>query len=111
MVLEYIELPEVSTMKSVRLCHQTVLGLRNVFHRLVLFKLSELNDISSEPTSIITFMNKMMYWQNILLSPENTDGDFTRLLCYLLYTKLVDERESIRLTAANVRSQYLNSFI
>lgn len=45
----------------------------------------------------------MMYWQAVILSPDNTDGEFTRLICYLLYTRLIDQREDLKIAAANVR--------
>lgn len=100
--LEYLQQTHVSTVKSVRLCSQSVASLRTAVSRLVLFRLSELDDAGTASKEVIEFLAKMMYWQTVILSPENTDGEFTRLLCYLLYTRLIDRREDIRLAAANV---------
>jgi len=104
MVLEYLERPEIAVLKGVRLCSLSLGSLRSTFHRLVLFRLSELQDTGDKVFEVVEFLNKMMYWQNILLSPENQDENFTKLLCYLLYTRLVDVRDQVRLAAANVCS-------
>lgn len=70
--------------------------------RLVLFRLSELDDPKSDSQQVVGFLGKMMYWQAVILSPENTEGEFTRLICYLLYTRLIDQQQDIKLAAANV---------
>ncbi|GME28908.1 hypothetical protein GTA08_BOTSDO12235 [Neofusicoccum parvum] len=43
----------------------------------------------------------MTYWQTIILSPENLEGNYLRLLCYLLYTKLVSGDTRVRAAAAD----------
>jgi len=101
-VLEYLQRPDVSKRKSVRLCAQSVTNLRTVVSRVVLFRLSELDDSRADPKQIVEFLQKMMYWQAVILSPDNTDGEFTRLICYLLYTRLIDQREDLKIAAANV---------
>jgi hypothetical protein len=101
-VLEYLQRPDVSKIKSVRLCAQSVTNLRSVVSRIVLFRLSELDDPKADPKHIVEFLNKMMYWQTVILSPDNTDGEFTRLICYLLYTRLIDQRHDLKVAAANV---------
>ncbi|KZF23043.1 beach-domain-containing protein [Xylona heveae TC161] len=100
-VLEYLQRPDVGQTKGVRLCSQAIGGIRAVFLRVVLLRLSELDDTDSEE-EVVSFLDKMMYWQTIILSPENTEGDFLRLICYLLYTKLIRDEENIRLSAANL---------
>ena len=70
--------------------------------RLVLFRLSELDDMAADTKAIVDFLSKVMYWQAIILSPENTEGEFTRLICYLMYSRLIDDRHHIRLAAADV---------
>ena len=102
-ILEYLQRPDVSKLKSVRLCAQNISALRSAVSRLVLFRLSELDDSKSEPKHIVEFLGTMMYWQAVILSPDNTDGEFTRLICYLLYTRLIDQREDLKIAAANVR--------
>ncbi|KAI5843402.1 hypothetical protein DFP73DRAFT_80685 [Morchella snyderi] len=101
-VLEYLQRPEIAKKKSVRLCSQTVTSLRTVVSRLVLFRLSELEDPKSDAKLVVDFLGKIMYWQAVIFSPDNTDGDFTRLICYLLYTRLIGQREDIKLAAVNM---------
>jgi len=102
MMLEYLQRPDIAKQKSVRLCTQTLTTLRATVGRLVLFRLSELDDLAAESKQIIGFLQKIMYWQAIILSPENNDGEFTRLICYLLYSRLIDDRHNIRLAGADV---------
>lgn len=102
MALEYLQRPEIAKQKSVRLCSQTIANLRTVVSRLVLFRLSELEDPKSDAKTVVNFLGKIMYWQAVILSPENTDGEFTRLILYLLYTRLINQNEDIKLAAVNV---------
>ncbi|KAF2703728.1 beach-domain-containing protein [Pleomassaria siparia CBS 279.74] len=99
-LLEYLERPDVSKMKSVRLCTQAVGIIRTTFLRLVLLRLAE-PDESQDGATTIGVIEKMVYWQPIILSTENTENLFLRLICYLLYTKLSSEHENARLAAAN----------
>lgn len=101
-ILEYLQRPDIAKQKSVRLCTQTLTTLRTTVGRLVLFRLSELDDLAADAKQIINFLQRIMYWQTIILSPENTEGEFTRLICYLLYSRLIDHRHQIRLAAADV---------
>ena len=101
-VLEYLQRSDVAKIKSVRLCSQAVTAVRTVFMRVVLLRLSELDDMDTDEKSAVSFLDRLTYWQTIILSPENTEGDFLRLICYLLYTNLIDSREKIRLAAANL---------
>jgi len=110
-ILEYLQRPEVAKQKSVRLCSQTVASLRVAVSRLVLFRLSELDDPKSDSQQVVGFLGKMMYWQAVILSPENTEGEFTRLICYLLYTRLIDQQQDIKLAAANVCTPALLSLM
>lgn len=106
-ILEYLQRPDISKLKSVRLCSKSIDVLRNSISRVVLFRLSELDDPNSDPKQIVQFLGRMMYWQTVILSQDNMDGDFTRLLCYLLYTRLIDERREVKTAAADV-SRYLS---
>ena len=101
-ILEYLQRSDIAKLKSVRLCSQSVTSLRSAMSRIVLFRLSELEDASANPNHIVNFLGKMMYWQAVILSPENTDGEFTRLICYLLYTRIIDERQQLKVAAADV---------
>jgi hypothetical protein len=99
-LLEYLERPDISKIKSIRLCTQAVGTIRTAFLRVVLLRLAE-PDESADGINTIAVIEKMVYWQPIILSTENIEGLFLRLICYLLYTKLSSEHEEVRLAAAN----------
>lgn len=99
-VLDYLNRPDVAQLKGVRLCTQATSTIRTVFFRVALLRLSELDE-PDNGTEAIAFLHKMTYWQTIILAPENLDGDYLRLLCYLLYTKLVSEKTRVKEAAAD----------
>lgn len=96
-ILEYLQRPDISRLKSIRLCNQAIGTMRSTLFRAVLFKLSEADD-----TGTVSFLKRLTYWQVVLLSAGETQSEYLQLLCYLLYTKLVSEKEDIRLTAASL---------
>ncbi|TGZ78286.1 beach-domain-containing protein [Ascodesmis nigricans] len=108
-ILEHLQLPNVANLKAVRLCSKSVEVLRTSLSRVVLFRLVELEGPEGrerlqgkEPRQeVVRFVEKMMYWQTVLLSQENKDADFTRLCCYLLYGWLKEESE-VRMAAVNM---------
>jgi len=100
-VLEYLQQPNIASDKSVRLCSQFVSGIRVVFLRVTLWRLSELNESVNE-SEAVAFLDKMNYWQTILFSSENQETLFIRLICFLLYMKLVSESKPVRLAAARL---------
>ncbi|KAK6831972.1 hypothetical protein RU639_002670 [Aspergillus parasiticus] len=95
-VLEYLQRPEVSRLKSIRLCSQAIATIRSTVFRVVLFGLSEVDG-----TEALSLLKRLSYWQVVLLSGE-TQSDHLQLLCYLLYTKLIDKNENVRLAAAGL---------
>lgn len=99
-LLEYLQRPDIAKVKSVRLCTQATATIRSVFLRVVLLRLSEWDE-SVNGIETVAFIEKMIYWQTIILSSENNEGLFLRLICYLLYTKLVSDDQPVRLAAAN----------
>ncbi|PSN72526.1 beach-domain-containing protein [Corynespora cassiicola Philippines] len=99
-LLEYLERPDVSQIKSVRLCTQGISIIRTIFLRLILLRLAEPDD-SEGGIKTIAIIEKMVYWQPIILSSENTETLFLKLICYLLYSKLSYGNEQVRLAAAN----------
>lgn len=99
-ILEYLQRPDIMSMKSTRLCSQLISTMKEVLLRVVLLRLSELND-SVSANQTIPFLEKLVYWQTVLLSIEDTQEDFLPSLCYLLYSKLVLIDERVRMTAAN----------
>ncbi|KAI9803261.1 MAG: hypothetical protein M1825_002052 [Sarcosagium campestre] len=101
-ILEYLQRPEVAKIKSVRLCTQTIAMIRVTFMRLLLLRLSELDESDDDGSAAISFLDKMMYWQTIILSADGREDEFLRLVCYHLYVRLVDSRTNVRSTAANI---------
>jgi len=99
-LLEYLERPDISKIKSVRLCTQAISTIRAIFLRVVLLRLAE-SDSPDDGITTVRVIEKMVYWQPIILSTENTEALFLRLICYLLYTKLSSPHEDVRLAAAN----------
>ncbi|KAJ9259019.1 hypothetical protein DTO207G8_1179 [Paecilomyces variotii] len=96
-VLEYLQRPDISCIKSVRLCSQAIDTIRSTAFRMVLIKLSEV-----EESDCLTFLSRLAYWQAMLLSEGETHSEYLQLLCYLLYTKLISENHDIRVAAANL---------
>lgn len=96
-ILEYLQRPDISQLKSIRLCSQAIGMIRSTLFRAVLFKLSETNDADTIP-----FLNRLTYWQVVLLSTGEAQSEYLHLLCYLLYTKLVSSMEDVRLAAAGL---------
>ena len=99
-ILEYLQRPDIMSMKSTRLCSQLITAMKEVLLRVVLLRLSELDE-SVSPKQTVSFLEKLVYWQTVLLSIEDTHEDFLTSLCYLLYGKLVITDERVRMTAAN----------
>ncbi|KAJ4299741.1 beige protein-like 1 [Kalmusia sp. IMI 367209] len=99
-LLEYLERPDISIIKSVRLCTQAINTIRAIFLKIVLLRLAEPEN-SEDETAVVRSIKKLIYWQPIILSTENSEVVFLRLICYLLYTKLSSSFEDIRLAAAN----------
>ena len=96
-ILEYLQRPDISHIKSIRLCTQAIGTIRATLFRAVLFKLSEPNDDDTIP-----FLEHLTYWQVVLLSAGEVQSEYLHLLCYLLYTKLVSKMEDVRLAAAGL---------
>jgi hypothetical protein len=101
-LLEYLQRPDISTIKGVRLCSQAIISMKHVFLRVALLRLSELDNTQIPEDDAVAFMDKLLYWQMVVLSSDVGEDDFLKLICYQLYLKLVDSREKIRLAAANL---------
>ncbi|KAK3372394.1 hypothetical protein B0H63DRAFT_293925 [Podospora didyma] len=100
MLLEYLQRPEVSSTKSVRLCNSAVATIRISFLKLALLRLSDMDDPQTKDTEACSTMEKLLYWQTVLLGCLSLEDDFMKLVWYQLYNKLIDKRESVRLIAA-----------
>lgn len=96
-ILEYLQRPDISQLKSVRLCKQATSVIRAVVFRTVLLSLSQVQDSNS-----LAFLEKLTYWQTVLLSAEETQSSYLQLVCYLLYASLISTQPSVRAAAANL---------
>ncbi|RDA88364.1 hypothetical protein CP532_5576 [Ophiocordyceps camponoti-leonardi (nom. inval.)] len=101
MLLEQLQRPEISKMKSVRLCSQAVAVIRHCFLRILLLKLSDLDNARVTEREAKDFMNKLAYWQMSILECLTLDDEYLKRFWYQLYTKLIDGRSSIRMASAN----------
>ncbi|KAK8075025.1 hypothetical protein PG997_009688, partial [Apiospora hydei] len=101
-LLEYLNRPDVSKLKSVRLCSQAVSTIRTSFLKCVLLKLSEMDDPQCADTEAISSLNKILYWQMVILDSLSVDDDYTKLLWFQFYVKLVDTREAVSLATVNL---------
>jgi beige protein homolog 1 len=103
MILEYLQRPEVRSLKSVRLCSVAVANIRAVFLKLILLRLSDIDGPQGTDREATATMETVLYWQVVILNCLGSEEDhFLKLLWYQLYIKLVDTREPIRLAAATM---------
>ncbi|KAI0883952.1 beach-domain-containing protein [Annulohypoxylon maeteangense] len=102
LLLEYLQKPEVAKMKTVRLCSQAVSTIRGSFLKLVLLRLSEMDDPQTTELEANFSMEKILYWQTAVFESLSPDDDYMKLFWYQLYTKLVDVRPAVRLAAVNL---------
>ena len=100
-ILEYLQLTDVASIKSVRLCSQIIANIRTVLLRIVLLRLSELDEAASA-NATVAFLNKLAYWQTVLQPTEDSQIDQFRLLCYLLYIRLTGDNREISMASANL---------
>ena len=100
-VLEYLQQPDIAAVNTVRLCNHFTSNIRLVFLRVTLWRLAELDEAVNEGEAV-QFLDQMNYWQNILFSSDNQETPFIRLICFLLYLKLMSEVTAVRLAAARL---------
>lgn len=100
-ILEHLQMPDIATIKSIRLCNQTIAAMRAILLRVILLKLSEFDDVANT-SEVVSFLEKLIYWQTVVLVPQDGQDHFLRLLCYLLYAKLIGSQDSIRMAAVNL---------
>lgn len=96
-ILEYLQQPHISSMKSIRLCSQAITTIRSTVFRIVLLQLSEIDD-----SETLDFLQRLTYWQTIVLSSDETQPEYLRLICYLLYSKLISENDDVRVAATSL---------
>lgn len=96
-VLEYLQRSDVSNLKSIRLCNQGVATIHLTLYKIVLYQLSEANDGDA-----LSVLERLNYWQVVLLAAGDTQNKHLQLLCYLIYTKLISTDSQVRLAAASL---------
>ncbi|KAJ5146347.1 Concanavalin A-like lectin/glucanase subgroup [Penicillium bovifimosum] len=96
-ILEYLQRPDISRLKSIRLCSQSTATIRSTLYKVVLFHLSEADD-----TETVSLLIRLNYWQVVLLSAAETQTRHLHLLFYLLYTKLISTNEDVRSAATRL---------
>ncbi|KAL5404766.1 hypothetical protein PMIN03_008902 [Paraphaeosphaeria minitans] len=99
-LLEYLERPDISRIKTVQLCVKPIKTIREKFLRIILLRLAEPESSEYDSPASRPIL-KVVYWQPIILSTENTEPFYLRPMCYLLYTKLSSPHEDVRLAAVN----------
>ncbi|KAI5310593.1 hypothetical protein KEM55_004859, partial [Ascosphaera atra] len=97
-ILEFLQQPEVASQKSIRLCSHVIASMRAVLFRLILVRLSKAEDAEEA----LFLLRKLAYWQAVLLAGDDKELDYLQLLCYQLYSKLLSDKESVRVEAANL---------
>ncbi|KAF5563884.1 Beige like 1 [Fusarium napiforme] len=101
MLLEFLQRPDISNLKSVRLCSQAVATIRSCLLRIILLRLSDLDNQETTLVEAKQFMDKMVYWQMSILGCFTTEDEFLKLFWYQLYTKLIGDKMPLRIAAAN----------
>lgn len=101
-ILEYLARPDISSLKSVRLCSQSVSVLKGSIIKLVLLRLSDTDDAEVSEEDNLAVLSNLYYWQIVLLDCLSANDDSMSLIWYQLYGKLIDAREPVRLAAAGI---------
>ena len=94
-LLEYLQRPDISQLKSVRLCSEVIASMRIAVGRICLMRLSEPDHSEGEKATVL-FLRKLTYWQSVLFATERDQETFPKLFSYLLYGKLVSSNPSVR---------------
>ena len=100
-ILEYLHLPNIASIKTVRLCGQIVSSIKTVFTRVLLLRLSELNDVDNV-SDLTAFLQRLAYLQSIILSSDETEVEYLQCLSYLIFVRLISSKEAVRTAAANL---------
>lgn len=100
-ILEYLQLPEISNIKSVRLCSQVIANLRIMLYKVALIRISDLN-AATQVSKTVHFLEKLAYWQVVLQPTDEYQLEMFRMLCFLLYDKLIGPEFVVRSAAADL---------
>ena len=99
-VLEGIQ--RIDDTSGKRSSDQWITSLYRTLNRIILFGLSETDQMSVDASVIDDILDKIIYHQKVIFSPYNTDIDFLKCLCHHLYKCLLHNNQEIRTTSTNV---------
>lgn len=99
-ILERLISPEFSGKSKPS--NQTLQILYRSFNRMILLKISDLEQVDMPAEQIVAFLNYCIHHQKIILSARNTDLEFLRCFCYHLYQFLLVDDNTVKIDAANV---------
>lgn len=99
---DFYQQPQVLKLKGVQLCSNSLQTIKSVFFRVILQRLSEIDNTYITEQEAVGSLVKLLYFQTIFLSQEANRGDFFKLLCYQLYWTLIDERKAVRNAGADL---------
>lgn len=99
-ILERLISPEFSGRSKPS--NQTLQILYRSFNRMILLKISDLEQVDMPAEQIVAFLNYCIHHQKIILSARNTDLEFLRCFCYHLYQFLLVDDNTVKMDAANV---------
>ncbi|KAH8701772.1 Beige/BEACH domain protein [Talaromyces proteolyticus] len=96
-VLEYLSRPEISNLKIIRLCSQAINSIRSGLFKVIMLKLSDVDELDT-----LAFLNRLGYWQTIILASGESEVEYLKLFYYLLYTKSVSNKHEVQLAAVTI---------
>ena len=99
-ILEYLQLSQIRSIKSVRLCNQTIVTIADILKRAVLLKLSELHQFGPS-SQVVNLLEQFIKWQAVLWPEDSGDTQALRHYSFLLYQQLQSSDSDVRRTAAN----------
>lgn len=99
-VLEGIQ--RIDNANGKRASDQWIISLYRSLNRIILFGLSEIDQMQIDASVTDEILDKMIYHQKVIFSPYNTDIDFLKCLCYHLYKCLLYDDQEIKTTSTNV---------
>ncbi|KAI8380254.1 hypothetical protein BD560DRAFT_323822 [Blakeslea trispora] len=80
----------------------SVVTLYRAFNRMILVKISDLEQGDQEAIRIVAFLDYCIHHQKIILSSKNADLDFLKCFCYHLYRYLLSNDRRVKDSAANI---------
>lgn len=102
-LLEYIQKPDVASVKSIRLCSQAISSIRSTAFRIFFLKLSQVEEAQAS-----SVLEKLTNWQSVIFSFDDAQFEHWSLLCYLTYAKSFSDIEDVRLKSVKLLRVFLS---